>query len=606
MHRVLLSLPVVLASWTHAYAQSCLPADCLLNGNPATPLLMDLEWRWRGPACDSDNSNSTDCPSTVRLGELTFSCTESGAACAALDDDCGAGGGECQPDPLWFDLVAVAGNTNSRINTLELLLEWDAQHVVLSDYMVHTLTAQYFSPCEAVGTCTNLGGSDCTDNWVPCVVGATDVDDGCNASPSNCLQCAPTDCFGQWMPAQSGFPPGFSPELDFNNGVAAVQPFGLPDNDGDALWTLFAPFGTGSVPAVPLDEMRIATLEFTLVTTGGELPPSTAMHIAPVRQLEGGLEFCSTILGDEGGGPCSHTGQLGSASLLLDSCGGSASDCEDEDNDGIRDLWCNFYTCAPEMLCETTSRVWGDAGGAFGACPADQFANIHDRTHALNCFSATNSCDSFNHDIGGNFGSCLLDGFCNIHDSNHALNAFAGVNSCSDEPCGAPMPEGPGGAPIVVGETQLVASPAMDRVHPGAIVEVDVFIVQALANLQGYQLHSTVSGGGRGALELVDIRVDVRRDAALPTIDFDAINLDNSQMLAGQDFRSTPVSDDAYLATFVYEATADARGDFVISILHDGSAGDQTFLLASTTEKIDIIHATPAVVGVHPSKRRHR
>ena len=126
-----------------------------------------------------------------------------------------------------------------------------------------------------------------------------------------------------------------------------------------------------------------------------------------------------------------------------------ASECADTDDDDIRDDNCVWSDCQAEFqLCDFTPLTqFADMGGAFGICPPDGFANIHDKNHALQCFSGTNPCDPINIDSGGAFGACPPDGFCNIHDANHALSAFAQTSTCS-------CPAGP--APVVA--TTVVGS----------------------------------------------------------------------------------------------------------------------------------------------------
>ena len=61
----------------------------------------------------------------------------------------------------------------------------------------------------------------------------------------------------------------------------------------------------------------------------------------------------------------------------------------------------------------------------------------------------------------------------------------------------------------------------------------------------------------------------------------------------------------AYLATFVYRASPTAAGEFVVDVLTDEATGDQTFLIADFTKKIEVTGTTPAVIatsegGVQP------
>jgi hypothetical protein len=151
---------------------------------------------------------------------------------------------------------------------------------------------------------------------------------GCEHNPASCAQEVPTTCYGNWIPHQSTFPEGL---LDLNVGGGNLSPFDVPDNDGDALWTLFAPFGVGIPPAVVDSEMHIGTFTFELVLTGGQLPASTSITIPRTYPVPGGLFKCSEIVTSEGQvsgcsytctGPetCPTVSQLGSATILLTPC----------------------------------------------------------------------------------------------------------------------------------------------------------------------------------------------------------------------------------------------------------------------------------------------
>lgn len=285
-----------------------------------------------------------------------------------------------------------------------------------------------------------------------------------------------------------------------------------------------------------------------------------------------------------------------------DSCSITA-DCGDTDGNGITDDNCKWYECDASS-CVELDRVFGDAGGSFGTCLIDGFANIHDRNHVLNCFAGTNSCAPLNHDIGGSFGECDPDGFCNIHDGNHTLNAFAGVSTCSC-PIG-PMPEGPtpsGGA------ATIRTVPSRRVVSPNDRVQVRVFVDEPLDDLQSYQLHMISSGGVSGHLALVGVDIETRKDGALQAGPnrFEAFNVTSGQMLAGRALSGIRTTAGAYLATFTYAASKDAVGTFVIDVLHDEAAGDQTFLISSGNARIEPT-AIPAVisVGKHVQERRSR
>jgi hypothetical protein len=233
-------------------------------------------------------------------------------------------------------------------------------------------------------------------------------------------------------------------------------------------------------------------------------------------------------------------------------------------------------------------------GGAFGTCPPDQFANIHDRTHALSCFSGTNSCDSINIDAGGAFGGCPPDGFCNIHDANHALQSFAGISTCSCPSGPAPV------APVVQSGSGSLKMQSVDGpARPGDTIKVRA-LVDASNSLHSYQLHISVSGGRQGRLELVDIMIESRNDDLFAdrADTFEAFNVESGQMLRGlDDPMASSRGPSGYLATFVYRVSKDARGEFVVD-----AAASQNYLIGPGNTEIIIESSIPAVIRI-PRKR---
>jgi hypothetical protein len=277
-----------------------------------------------------------------------------------------------------------------------------------------------------------------------------------------------------------------------------------------------------------------------------------------------------------------------------------ASECADANDDNIRDDNCVWSDCQSEFqLCSFIALTqFADMGGAFGVCPPDGFANIHDRNHSLSCFAGTNPCDPINVDAGSAFGACPPDGFCNIHDANHALAAFAGTNTCSC-PAG-PMPEVES---VIAGNAQIELAADRNEVQPGDKMEVHVFVSSSDVHLRSYQLDLLVSGGQTGQLELVDIEIETRDDWVFDRSKgaFHAFNVTNGQMLAGLNGQEGgTVRDSAYLATYTYNVSSDAAGSFVLDIA-SGREG-QTYLVAVFDREILIEGTKPAIISV--SKRR--
>ncbi len=274
-------------------------------------------------------------------------------------------------------------------------------------------------------------------------------------------------------------------------------------------------------------------------------------------------------------------------------------ECCDVDGNAVRDdacSWCSCETGACGVV--PLAPAFADMGGAFGACPPDGFANVHDRNHALACFSGTNGCDDLNIDAGGPFGDCAPDGFCNIHDANHALAAFAGQTPCTCPP--SPMPSH---GTMTAGSTSLSLRARSRTAHPGDAVDVSVFIDGALRDLRSYQLHVAVSGGRTGELELIGVTIRTRGDAAFVG-DFTAVNLERGQVLSGRNVdHGVSTVAGAYLATYRYRVSRDASGVFVIDALHDRARGDQSFLVASGDREVEIAGTLPATLEVSAKAR---
>ncbi len=291
----------------------------------------------------------------------------------------------------------------------------------------------------------------------------------------------------------------------------------------------------------------------------------------------------------------------------------NVNDCGDANMDGLRDDPCGWYECVGSNCSSIGKNSQADMGGQFGACEIDGTADGNDRFLALGCFGnawPALPCEvspptAINVDAGGAFGACALDGVCDGNDAFAALNSFGGVNTC-DANC-APSPTAPGGdnrGPVVdvVDSTGLRLVASADRARPGQTIAVDVYATDGIKDLRGYQLHLGARGGKAGSLELVDIVIEDRPTAAYADVEgeWTAFNALSEQMVAGLDTPGVATNRGAYLATFIYRVSREARGAFVVDVLHDDAAGSyRTFLFATPANgKIAIDSTSPATIVV--------
>jgi hypothetical protein len=327
------------------------------------------------------------------------------------------------------------------------------------------------------------------------------------------------------------------------------------------------------------------------------------------------------------------------------------AECADADGDAIRDDNCVWWSCDCGV-CSGTDLVFADMGGAFGDCLPDHTVDGNDRFHALNCFSnqgvtpgSPYPCEpgppaSTNVDAGGPFRACCPDGVCDANDAMQALHTFSDENPCtcpanfacpcpiptagiclgngqsctSDDDCGGgdchlvmcplgPQPEAPSGSPIdwprVVDRSAVRLVGDRSEAAPGDLIDVDVYLKDAVADLQGYQLHVEAAGGKRGALELVDVAIDERREHVFAGLaGWRAFNVHTRQMLAGLDSPGVATRPGAYLATFTFQASPDAAGTFSVELLHDNrDPAQRTFIFPTPPgAKIEVESAAAAVV----------
>ncbi len=338
--------------------------------------------------------------------------------------------------------------------------------------------------------------------------------------------------------------------------------------------------------------------------------------------LTGCIATCSAAGGpcDAGDGPGSGTcNGICGCNAIGPNCLTNA-DCHDQDNNGIRDDACVWWSC-DDGVCTGIDIVFADMGGPFGECPVDGVADGNDRFHALNCFGNIDPnvpppsdypCEeaapvAFAVDPVGPFGACAPDGVCDGNDAFAALNAFGGTSSCSC-PLDDPAPQFDPGVEIV-DHTTVIMAPAAINAHAGDIVEVDILLGHAVRDLRGYQLHLDIRGGRSGDVELIDIVIEQRRDAALaglPT--WQAANIKTAQVVVGTDQPGIFAAANSYLATVVVRIDPDATGEFRIDVLSDWTDPTQrTYLFPTRPHQAVAIDGTsPVEIRVQRGVRRLR
>jgi len=124
---------------------------------------------------------------------------------------------------------------------------------------------------------------------------------------------------------------------------------------------------------------------------------------------------------------------------------------------------------------------------------------------------------------------------------------------------------------------------ARSTVTPGKLVSVDV-VVRNIADLRTYQFQLAAAGGQRGKLTLENITIDKDRPDFVFGADtvIDAVDMTASRAGALRFDGGTRVEKEAYVATFHFRPTADAKGTFRIQL----KEGEDSFLADSANTKI--------------------
>jgi len=122
--------------------------------------------------------------------------------------------------------------------------------------------------------------------------------------------------------------------------------------------------------------------------------------------------------------------------------------------------------------------------------------------------------------------------------------------------------------------------------RPGDKFLIDVF-VRDVSNLRGYQVNLAVGGGESGQLQLDDIYVDSAREQYVfgTTQGYSAFDRTQGRMVNALPAGSIDRPGRSYLATFVYKASDDAKGEFRIQVAQDA---EQTVFLNPNSNPIDV------------------
>jgi hypothetical protein len=537
---------------------NCLIAQLILNGTP----------------CDDDD------PCTLEDACMHGTCTAGTAVdCTPFDDDCNTV--SCSASGALGNCDVVAPRADGTVcddGNPCLLGEACQSGVCINGMPVNC--GDSGDDCNTA-SCSPTGSDGNCDVLTPFPDG-TDCDDG-----DACLvdeQCTNGTCASGVIPDCSAF--------DDDCNLASCDTAG-PEGNCDQQ----TPLTNGT----PCDDGQACAIgeqcEDGVCTVGDAVQCPDGADICRIFSCDaGGAEGnCDTDEWVADGTPCGQDGICEAGHCAI-SCM-DADDCGDADSNGVIDDGCLWYDC-PNQVCEASPRPFADAGGPFGACPFDTFANVHDRTHVLKCFGGTNPCASINHDLGGAFGNCIHDGFCNIHDAAHVDAAFSGRTTCS-----CPSGPAPHFEPQPVGFTQLTLhGPA--TVSHGAMLDVVVQLESGIEDLKGYQLFMRTSGGTAGRLQLRSVEVTELAEGVYSEDDlpYSAHNITEGAVLAGAETGVSAV-EHSQLAVFTYVVSEDAAGTFVID-LEISSA--HTVMFDSNLRPIVIESTIPWFVDVTPAAPRPR
>lgn len=177
---------------------------------------------------------------------------------------------------------------------------------------------------------------------------------------------------------------------------------------------------------------------------------------------------------------------------------------------------------------------------------------------------------------------CGSDGVVNVFDETVVLDGFTNWfdPTCTDPCPGGPTPSGPGtasefaaadvsdsvstGPGAVKADVVLKLVPRSTKVSPGLPLVLDVF-ASGDKTIQGYQVALKATGGAQGALTVGNMTIDKNRDDYLfgQQTTISAFDVEGGRMLNTLPQGGESVGY-AYLTTFTFDVSADARGAFQV------------------------------------------
>ncbi len=254
--------------------------------------------------------------------------------------------------------------------------------------------------------------------------------------------------------------------------------------------------------------------------------------------------------------------------VTFDAC--SPSDCDDG-------TACTFDICAAG--CSNGPSAYADVAGAGKCCGPDGVITDDDVNAVLDGFAGvfTLPCSAHNMDIE----PCSGNNTINVFDIFAAQNAKNGIDPCN---CSGGMMASSGGGSFATLSPGGSAPPASISIRLAArsaavsasgAVDVDVF-ASGLTDLRGYELQLVASGGGRGTLDVTALSIDqFRTDFVFNGLDnLHAIDVLTHRAVCTLSSGSVSSTEERYLGTITFTASASASGQFTVStLLSDGSDG---------------------------------